>query len=107
MRTITAPELAAWRADPQRPAPLVLDVREPWETELVKLPDSLLVPMRQIPGALDRIDRDRPVVCLCHHGARSLQVAQFLEHHGFADVINLHGGIDAWARQVDRSLATY
>jgi rhodanese-related sulfurtransferase len=47
------------------------------------------------------------IVCICHHGARSAQVAMFLESRGHKDVFNLYGGIDAWSRQVDPSVPTY
>ena len=67
-------------------------------------------PGDRYPGKIaghDEIDGERPVVCICHHGIRSLQAAWFLEHAGFLDVVNLAGGIDAWARQVDASVPTY
>ena len=107
MRTLSAPELAAWLADPARPAPLVLDVREPWEVATVALPGSVAIPMGQITTRADELDTARPVVCLCHHGMRSMQVAGYLERRGFSDVWNLTGGIDAWSRQVDPSVPTY
>ncbi|RPH64771.1 MAG: sulfurtransferase [Burkholderiales bacterium] len=88
-------------------APLLLDVREHWEVALCALPGSVHVPMREIPARLDELDPSRPIVCVCHHGVRSLQVAMFLEHRGFDAVFNLAGGLDAWARQVDPSMPTY
>ncbi len=107
MRQITAAELAAWLADPGRPRPLLLDVREPWEIERAALPDITAMPMQTVPRAFATLDADRTTVCICHHGARSLQVALFLEARGFTDVVNLSGGIDAWSRQVDSSVAVY
>lgn len=107
MQPLTPADLAAWLADPTRPAPLVLDVREPWELALAKLPGAQHLPMGLVPGALDSIDASRPVVCLCHHGMRSLQVAHFLERQGFDDVYNLTGGIHAWATQQDPSVGVY
>jgi rhodanese-related sulfurtransferase len=107
MRTITATELARWLAGSDAPPPLVLDVREPWELELAQLPSSLAIPMGAITSSLDRLDPVRPTVCVCHHGARSMQVAMFLERQGFSDVLNLTGGIHAWSEQVDSSVATY
>ncbi|MGC8165165.1 rhodanese-like domain-containing protein [Salmonella enterica] len=47
------------------------------------------------------------MVCICHHGGRSMQVAAFLERQGFTKVINLSGGVHAWAAQVDPSMPTY
>jgi rhodanese-related sulfurtransferase len=107
MRQLSAPDLAAWLADPARPAPQLLDVREPWETALCAIPGGTSIPMGQIPSRADELDPDRPVVCYCHHGMRSMQVAMFLGRRGFGQVWNLAGGIDAWAREVDPSCATY
>jgi rhodanese-related sulfurtransferase len=107
MRQLSAPELAAWLKDAARPAPQVLDVREPWEVGVCALAGSTNIPMGQIPARTDELDPDRPVVCLCHHGMRSLQVAAFLARRGFGEVWNLAGGIDAWAREVDPSCPTY
>jgi len=107
MMQISPTELATWIADPQRPAPLLLDVREPWEVKICALPAALAIPMGQVPARAGELDPDRPVVCYCHHGIRSLQVAHFLARRGFGSAINLAGGIDAWARQVDPACPTY
>jgi rhodanese-related sulfurtransferase len=107
MKTISAPELAHWLADPQRPRPVLLDVREPWEQQICRIEGSDLVPMRALPARLDELDPQRPIVCVCHHGGRSAHVAMFLGRQGFGDVYNLTGGVDAWARQVDTQMATY
>jgi rhodanese-related sulfurtransferase len=107
MHALNAPELAAWLADPARPAPVILDVREPWEVAHAAMPGIVAIPMGQIPARVDELDPARPVVCVCHHGMRSMQVAMFLERRGFPDVWNLSGGIDAWSRQVDPSCPTY
>jgi len=107
MKTISAPELAHWLADPQRPPPLLLDVREPWEQQICRIDGSELVPMRALPARLNELDPARPTICICHHGGRSAHVAMFLARQGFAEVYNLTGGVDAWARQVDRRMATY
>jgi rhodanese-related sulfurtransferase len=107
MKTISAPTLAQWLQDPQRPAPQLLDVREPWEYEVCRITGSRLLPLRTLPVQLDQLEPDRPVVCICHHGARSAHVAMWLARQGFTDVYNLSGGVDAWARQVDPEMATY
>lgn len=107
MQQLPVTALATWLADPGRPAPLLLDVREPWETAVCKLPQATLIPMTQLPARVGELDPQRPVVCVCHHGWRSLQVAMFLAHHGFRDVFNLAGGVDAWAREVDPSCPRY
>ncbi len=107
MEHITAPELAAWIADPDRPTPFLLDVREPWEFETCSIAAAQLIPMNTIPSRFSELDEEQPVVCICHHGARSMQVAAFLERQGFAKVTNLTGGIHAWAKQVDTTMPTY
>jgi len=107
MRSISAPELAAWLADPGREKPLLLDVREPWEYERARIADSQLVPMREVPARLAELDAGKEVVAICHHGGRSAQVALFLEKNGFSKVHNLVGGVDAWSRTVDPAVALY
>lgn len=107
MRQITAPELAAWLADPAREQPLLLDVREDWEFQTCKIAGSVQIPMHLIPVRVGEIDDDREVVCICHHGARSMNVAAFLERNGFSNVTNLTGGVHAWAVQVDPSMPKY
>lgn len=106
-------QLAAWlAAAPQGSAPLVLDVREPWElqTASVAAPEGfevVAIPMGQLPERLAELDRNRPVACLCHHGMRSLRVANFLEHQGFEQVANITGGIDAWSGELDPAVPRY
>lgn len=107
MRHMTAPELAGWLADPARAKPMLLDVRQPWEFDTCHLDGAVPMPMNSVPGNLDQLDPEQPVVCICHHGMRSLQVASFLEEQGFTDVTNLTGGIHAWSMQVDPSVPVY
>lgn len=107
MQHITAPELAARLADASREQPLVLDVREDWEYETCHIAGSTQIPMNLIPIRVNELDDDREIVCVCHHGARSMQVAAFLERNGFSNITNLTGGIHAWAVQVDPSMPKY
>ena len=88
-------------------APLLLDVREPWELSLAALPQAINIPMAQLPDRLDELDPGREIVVMCHHGSRSLQVAVFLKHSGFESVFNLAGGIDAWSADVDPGVPLY
>jgi rhodanese-related sulfurtransferase len=88
-------------------SPLLLDVRENWEFAICQIDGSLNVPMSQLPATLTSLDPAATTVVICHSGLRSGQVAEFLERNGFQDVINLEGGIDAWAREIDPSMATY
>jgi rhodanese-related sulfurtransferase len=107
MQQMTAPELAAWIADTSRAQPVLLDVREPREHQTCMIEGSVPIPMNTIPSRLSELEQDAPIVCICHHGARSMQVANFLEQNGFTNMINLTGGIHAWAQQVDPSMPTY
>lgn len=85
----------------------VLDVREPWEVEICSLAGSIHVPLRLLPEQLERLNPERPLVVLCHHGMRSLQAVMWLRRNGFDRATNLAGGIDAWADRIDRSMARY
>jgi rhodanese-related sulfurtransferase len=91
--------------------PVILDVREPKEvqTASIKADGFKLehIPMGVIPPRLHELDPAKPVACLCHHGARSMRVAAFLENQGFAHVANITGGINAWSAQVDPSVPRY
>jgi rhodanese-related sulfurtransferase len=107
MNHITAPELATRLADESLPRPVLLDVREPWEFETCKIEGSTLIPMNTIPARLQELDEDAEIVCICHHGARSMSVAAFLERNGFANITNLTGGVHAWAVQVDSAMPKY
>ena len=88
-------------------APLLLDVREPWEYEKCHIEGSVLVPMRQVMQSLQELDPDRETVVICHHGIRSRRVCQVLAMSGFTNLINLSDGIDGWAKDVDLSMDTY
>ncbi|CAN7253269.1 rhodanese-like domain-containing protein [Trinickia sp. LjRoot230] len=107
MQNVTAPALAEWLADTSRPAPVLLDVREPWEITTASIAGCVSIPMREIPANSEALDDEAPIVCICHHGARSANVAMFLEGRGFKQVFNLQGGIDAWSHQVDPTVPTY
>lgn len=107
MQNLTAPELADRLADTSRSRPVLLDVREPWEFQTCHIEGSLPIPMSAIPARMQELDEDAEIVCICHHGARSMSVAAFLERNGFTQVTNLTGGVHAWALQVDTSMPTY
>ena len=107
MQTVTAPELAAWLADESREKPVLLDVREAWEFQTCHIEGAVPIPMNTVPARMQELEEDTPIVCICHHGARSMSVAAFLERNGFTQVTNLTGGIHAWALQVDGSMPTY
>jgi len=106
VQQMTPAELARLRA--AGTAPAVLDVREEMELGLVSLPDVIHIPMRQIASrALQELDPDAPIVVLCHHGVRSMAVANWLEQQDFSAVWNLAGGVDRYAVDVDPSIGRY
>ena len=105
VREISAVELKQ-QLDSRRPL-LLLDVREPEELLLARLPGALHIPMGEVPGRLHELDPDAEIVVVCHHGIRSASVAEFLAQREFAHVINLAGGIDAWSATVDPNVPRY
>ena len=114
MRELTGPgAVALAEAQAARATPLlVLDVREPWEVAARRdraagARRRASMPMGEVPARLGELDAAQPVLCICHHGARSAQVVAFLERTGFASAYNLAGGIDAWSRDVDPGVARY
>ncbi len=107
MQNLTTLELSAWLANSSRQKPVLLDVRELWEFQTCHIDGSLIMPMNTIPGKLSELDAAQTIVCICHHGVRSRQVALFLEQQGFTKMINLTGGVHAWAQQVDGTMPTY
>lgn len=91
--------------------PVVLDVREPHELQTASVTADgftlLAIPMHSIPARLAELDPQQPIACLCHHGGRSMQVAHFLQGHGFEHLANIAGGIHAWSAELDPSIARY
>ena len=91
--------------------PVVLDVREPSELRAASVkPDGfelITIPMGVVPPRLNELDPRQPVACLCHHGARSMQVASFLKARGFIHVANIAGGINAWSTELDPTVPRY
>lgn len=86
----------------------LVDVREPREYQHCRIDGAIHIPTRQLlSGGDGALDPDRPVVCYCHHGARSNRSARYLADQGFERIYNLRGGIDAWSRQVDPSVPLY
>jgi rhodanese-related sulfurtransferase len=107
MQQLRAPQVAAWLADADRPRPVLLDVREPWEFELCHLEDSQHIPMHLVPVRCAELNPDQDIVVICHHGARSFQVGMFLESRGFSAIYNLTGGVEAWATEVAPGMRRY
>ena|SRR5215471_8544070 len=86
---------------------LLVDVREPWEYETCRIDGAILIPMRSIPANLGRLDVDQNVICYCHHGQRSLDVAAWLRAQGVESAQSLAGGIDRWSAEIDPGVPRY
>lgn len=85
----------------------LIDVREAFELGICRVDKSLHVPIGQIPERIADLPKDKELLVLCHHGGRSKQVVRFLRSNGFDNAINVQGGIDAWALNIDPSLQRY
>ncbi len=107
---VSPSQLPAWMAQHDQKV-TVLDVREDWEVQTACVrPDGFEfrhIPMGQLVQRLAELDPALPIACLCHHGGRSMQVAQYLNQKGFQQVANIAGGINAWSVQVDPSVPRY
>lgn len=106
MRHISVTELKIY-LDEATDTPLLLDIREPWEYQLCHLENSTLIPMNQVPIELKRLDKNRETILICHHGVRSQRVGLLLKDCGFNNVVNVRGGINAWAQKIDPEMGTY
>lgn len=91
----------------QSASPMLLDVREPWEFEICQIEGSVNIPMDQIPQQLPQLQAAAEIVVICHHGVRSQNVIRFLQQQSIDKLINLDGGVDAWAREVDSDMPVY
>jgi len=105
MSSISVEQLAAWRE--AKTAHTLLDVREDAELAVCAITDALHIPMAQIPSRLQDLPQDQPLVVMCHHGMRSMRVVNYLHGTGHTNAVNLDGGIDAWARNIDPSVDLY
>ncbi len=85
----------------------ILDVREAWEIEIANVAGTMNIPMSEVPARYDEMSADAGIAVLCHSGARSGRVADWLSVNGFKVVANIVGGIDAWSAQLDASIPRY
>jgi len=104
MRRIDAAQLAVQL---EHQNPVLLDVREAWEFEICHINGSINIPMGQIPLQLEQLQTASEIVVICHHGIRSQQVISFLQRQSVAALVNLDGGVDAWARTIDPDMPVY
>lgn len=107
MKHLSVTELAQRLANDAGAKPFLLDVREPREFQTCHIEGSTLMPMNTVPARQQELDPEMEIICICHHGSRSMAVASFLERNGFTNVSNLSGGVHAWATQVDGNMPTY
>jgi adenylyltransferase/sulfurtransferase len=103
---ISAPELAARLLEEGQNIRLI-DVREPHEVKISSLPGEELIPLGQLAARLHELDSAQDIVLFCKTGSRSARALELLVSAGFKRVKNLHGGINAWAREVDTNLPVY
>ena len=87
--------------------PLLLNVRQDWETRLCRLENSVHIPIEEIEVRTDELNPEDEIVVCCHQGVRSAAVAEYLRSLGFKNVKNLVGGLDHWARTIDPSMRRY
>ena len=102
---ISVHDLASWRD--QGKNFVLLDVREPNEVSTARVGGSVWIPMAEVPQRLGELDPQVPIAVICHHGGRSERVAGFLAARGFSNVVNVAGGIDAYAEHIEPTLARY
>jgi rhodanese-related sulfurtransferase len=102
-------EISCAQTSAQRDQLTLVDCRETPEHEICQIPGADLLPMSQIEGRMQELAplRGRPLVVICHHGVRSLQVAIWLRQQGFAQAQSMAGGIDRWAIEVDPAMTRY
>jgi len=87
--------------------PVLLDVRQDWETKLCRLANAVHIPIEEIEFRTEELNPDDEIVVYCHQGVRSAAVAAYLRERGFAKALNLAGGLDLWARTVEPTMRRY
>jgi len=85
----------------------LVDVREAEELQICRIDGVVHVPLGELAARVGELDPEREIVCICHHGMRSANAALALEQFDFDRVLNLVGGVDRWAADVDASMARY
>ena len=105
MLSITVEQLAVSLHN--REQVVLLDVRAPWEFEICRLDGSVNIPMDDVTERITELDPEARICVICHFGMRSQQVGNYLKGSGFKDIVNLEGGLDAWAERVDQDMPSY
>jgi len=86
---------------------MLLDVREKWEFDLCHIPKSIHMPIAEVILRISELEKTNPIIIICHNGRRSLHIGLELIEKGFDNVINLKGGVDQWADDIDTSMTKY
>jgi len=86
---------------------VLLDVREPHEYQIARIPGSILIPLGDLPKRLNELDKDADIVAQCKSGGRSQKAVDLLKQNGFQHVRNMTGGITAWSDKVDPTVPKY
>ena len=87
--------------------PLLLDVREQWEFDYCRIKGSILISMGELASKIDTLDRAQETIMICHHGIRSRQMGYYMEQVGFNRIINLEGGVERWAEDIEPDMKRY
>ncbi len=91
----------------ENPKTILVDVRENWEYSVVSIKDSIHIPISEIQNKMSDFDENQTIAFICHHGVRSRMVGIYFEQNDFKNIINLRGGIDSWAKTVDKKMVIY
>ena len=86
---------------------VLLDVRDKWEYEICHIDGSINISLSEIMEKKDELEKKTRTIIICHHGMRSAMACEYLISEGFEKIVNLEGGIDAWASTIDQSMARY
>ena len=106
MRNFTPKQLMDYLAQTNT-QPLLLDVREQWEFDYCSIKGSILISMGELPNEIDTLDRAQETIMICHHGIRSRQMGYYMEQVGFNRIINLEGGVERWAEDIEPDMKRY
>ncbi|MEP6756219.1 MAG: rhodanese-like domain-containing protein, partial [Chthonomonadales bacterium] len=87
--------------------PIVIDVREAYEADIAKIPNTTLIPMNEVPVRLSEIPKDKEIILQCRSGKRSQSVLEYLQTQGYTNLKNLKGGVLAWSEEIDPTVAQY
>jgi rhodanese-related sulfurtransferase len=85
----------------------LIDVREPWEVDICHVANSRSIPLGELQQRVSELSSEKTLVMICHHGMRSYHATLWLRQNGFDRALNLAGGIDAWAREIEPTMARY